>query len=63
MTDSAGVARLFRDGADTGVTWVIQDSGETPQLSHWVMGTRGGNAAEARIAWTRLTPTIEENPA
>ncbi|WP_083974594.1 sialidase family protein [Herbidospora daliensis] len=63
VTDSAGVARLFRDGADTGVTWVIQDSGETPQLSHWVMGTRGGNTAEARIDWTRLTPTIDENPA
>ncbi len=56
-TDSAGVARLFRNGADTGVTWVVQDSRERPQLTHWVTGTAGGNAAEAHIEWTRLTPT------
>ncbi|MFF5209016.1 sialidase family protein [Streptosporangium sp. NPDC000396] len=56
--DSAGVARLFRDGTDTGATWVIQDSGERPQVTHWVTGTPGGNAAEAVIEWTRLTPTF-----
>ncbi|MFC4534691.1 sialidase family protein [Sphaerisporangium dianthi] len=54
-TDSAGVARLWRDGADTGATWVVQDSRESPQVTHWVTGTAGGNAAAARIEWTRVT--------
>ncbi|GAA0391748.1 hypothetical protein Acor_18160 [Acrocarpospora corrugata] len=56
-TDSAGLARLFRDNADTGVTWIIQDSGEKPSVTHWVAGTSGGNAAEAHISWTKVTPT------
>ncbi|GGL02604.1 hypothetical protein Sme01_19790 [Sphaerisporangium melleum] len=55
--DSAGVARLRRDGADTGATWVVQDSRESPQVTHWVNGTAGGNAAAARVEWTRLTAT------
>ncbi len=55
--DSAGVARLFREGVDTGATWVVQDSRERPQVAHWVAGTPGGNAAEATVEWTRLTPT------
>ncbi|MDH2429143.1 sialidase family protein [Sphaerisporangium sp. TRM90804] len=55
--DSAGVARLHRDGADTGATWVVQNSRENPQAMHWVTGTPGGNAAEARIEWTRITAT------
>jgi hypothetical protein len=55
--NSAGVARLFRDGSDTGATWVIQDSRETPKAVHWVVGTAGGNAAEAHIDWTRVTCT------
>jgi BNR repeat protein len=58
--DSSGTARLFRDDADTGATWVIQDSRERPQLTHWVTGTPGGNAAEATLEWTRLTPTLDE---
>ncbi|MEV8632353.1 sialidase family protein [Streptosporangium sp. NPDC051023] len=58
--DSAGVARLFRDGADTGATWVVQDSRERPQVTHWVTGTPGGNAAEATVEWTRLTPTRQD---
>ncbi|MBO3748206.1 exo-alpha-sialidase [Streptosporangiaceae bacterium NEAU-GS5] len=53
--DSAGVARLFREGADTGATWVVQDSRDAPQITHWVTGTSGGNAAEARIQWTSVT--------
>ncbi|GAA1004851.1 hypothetical protein Aple_079900 [Acrocarpospora pleiomorpha] len=57
-TDSAGLARLFRDEEDTGVTWIIQDSSEKPGLTHWVAGTPGGNTAEAHIAWTKVTPTI-----
>ncbi|WP_214412279.1 sialidase family protein [Sphaerisporangium fuscum] len=55
--DSAGVARLHRDGADTGVTWPVQNSRENPQVTHWVTGTAGGNAAQARIDWTRVTAT------
>ncbi|MEV7008102.1 sialidase family protein [Streptosporangium sp. NPDC051022] len=55
--DSSGIARLFRDGAYTGATWVVQDSREKPQVTHWVTGTPGGNAAEATVEWTRLTPT------
>ncbi|MFF0575743.1 sialidase family protein [Streptosporangium saharense] len=58
--DSAGVARLLRDGVDTGVTWVVQDSGERPQLAHWVTGTPGGNAAAATVEWTRLTPFLRD---
>ncbi|WP_089205821.1 sialidase family protein [Streptosporangium subroseum] len=58
--DSSGTARLFRDDADTGTTWVIQDSRERPQLTHWVTGTPGGNAAEAVLEWTRLTPALDE---
>jgi hypothetical protein len=54
---SAGVARLHRDGADTGATWVVQDSRENPQVAHWVTGTAGGNASQARIEWTRVTAT------
>ncbi|GIH97091.1 sialidase family protein [Planobispora siamensis] len=54
--DSSGVARLYRDGADTGAVWVIQDSRDRPQLTHWVSGTPGGNAAAATVEWTRLTP-------
>ncbi|MCT9930230.1 glycoside hydrolase [Planotetraspora sp. A-T 1434] len=53
--DSAGVARLYRDGAGTGATWVTQDSRESPQVTHWVAGTPGGNAAEARVEWTCVT--------
>ncbi|MEU8381685.1 sialidase family protein [Streptosporangium sp. NPDC048865] len=60
--DSAGTARLFRDGADTGATWVVQDSRESPQLTHWVTGTPGGNAAGATVEWTRLTPALEVLP-
>ncbi|WP_433242880.1 sialidase family protein [Streptosporangium sp. CA-135522] len=56
--DSAGIARLFREGADTGVTWVIQDSRDRPQVTHWVVGTPGGNAAAATVEWTHLTPTF-----
>ncbi|MFC6083892.1 sialidase family protein [Sphaerisporangium aureirubrum] len=55
--DSAGVARLRRDGVDTGVTWVAQNSRESPQITHWVTGTPGGNAAEALVEWTRVTAT------
>jgi hypothetical protein len=55
--DSAGVAHLFRDGTDTGATWVVQDSRETPTAAHWVAGTAGGNAAEAHVEWTRVTCT------
>ncbi|MET8157714.1 sialidase family protein [Sphaerisporangium sp. NPDC005289] len=55
--DSAGVARLWRDGADTGATWVVQDSRDSPQVAHWVTGTAGGNAAAARVEWTRVTAT------
>ncbi|MEO3809969.1 sialidase family protein [Sphaerisporangium sp. B11E5] len=55
--DSAGVARLSRDGADTGATWVVQNSRESPQITHWVTGTPGGNAAEALVEWTRVTAT------
>ncbi|MBB5628345.1 sialidase family protein [Sphaerisporangium krabiense] len=54
---SSGVARLYRDGADTGATWVVQDSRESPQVTHWVTGTAGGNAAQCRIEWTRVTST------
>ncbi|WP_214105008.1 sialidase family protein [Acrocarpospora catenulata] len=61
-TDSAGVARLYRNGADTGTTWIIQDSGEAPALTHWVTGTKGGNTAEAHILWTTLTPTTPPLP-
>ncbi|MEU8203048.1 sialidase family protein [Streptosporangium sp. NPDC049046] len=60
--NSAGTARLFRDGVDTGATWVVQDSRETPQLTHWVTGTPGGNTAAATVEWTRLTPTFEVLP-
>ncbi|WP_344973089.1 sialidase family protein [Streptosporangium fragile] len=60
--DSAGTARLFRDGADTGVTWVVPDSREKPQVTHWVTGTPGGNAAGATLEWTRLTPTFGTLP-
>ncbi|GIH77844.1 sialidase family protein [Planobispora longispora] len=58
--DSSGVARLSRDGADTGARWVIQDSRERPQLTHWVTGTPGGNAAAATVEWTRLSPAFPE---
>ncbi|GAA3131515.1 sialidase family protein [Streptosporangium carneum] len=61
--DSSGIARLFREGADTGATWVVQDSRERPQVAHWVTGTPGGNAAEATVEWTRLTPTRQEPAA
>ncbi|WP_084963533.1 sialidase family protein [Thermoactinospora rubra] len=56
--DSAGTARLYRDGRDTGATWVVQDSGEEPHASHWVTGTPGGNAAAARIRWSVVTATL-----
>lgn len=53
--DSAGVARLYRDGADTGATWVIQDSRERPQATHWLTGT-----ASARVEWTLVTSSLSE---
>lgn len=56
--DSAGVARLFRDGADTGASWVVQDSSERPQATHWVAGTPGGNTAAARIEWSLVTSSL-----
>lgn len=49
--DSAGVARLFRDGADTGATWVVQDSRERRHAAHWSEGA-------ARIEWSLVTATI-----
>ncbi|NUT42849.1 MAG: exo-alpha-sialidase [Thermoactinospora sp.] len=49
VADSAGAARLFRDGADTGASWVIQDSGERPQATHWVSGAR------CRLEFSRVT--------
>ncbi|MFC4586057.1 sialidase family protein [Sphaerisporangium corydalis] len=55
--DSAGAARLHRDGADTGATWVVQDSRENPQVTHWVTGTAHGNSAGCRVEWTRVTAT------
>ncbi|MBG0832578.1 exo-alpha-sialidase [Planomonospora sp. ID67723] len=58
--DGSGVARLYRDGADTGAVWVVQDSRDSPQLTHWVTGTPGGNAAAATVEWTRLSPALPE---
>ncbi|MBG0815656.1 sialidase family protein [Planomonospora sp. ID82291] len=58
--DGSGTARLARDGADTGARWVVQDSRERPQLTHWVTGTPGGNAAAATVEWTRLTPATPQ---
>ncbi|WP_204056383.1 sialidase family protein [Microbispora corallina] len=58
VVDSAGVARLLRDGAGTGATWVVQDSRQTPQVAHWVAGTPGGNTAEAHIDRTIVTATL-----
>ncbi|MFC6901165.1 hypothetical protein ACFQGX_38605 [Nonomuraea dietziae] len=56
--DSAGVARLFADGADTGARWVVQDSRERPQATHWVSATAGGNTAAALLDWTLVTATL-----
>ncbi|GLW26164.1 hypothetical protein Mame01_62060 [Microbispora amethystogenes] len=56
--DSAGVARLSRDGVDTGAAWVVPDSREAPQVTHWVAGTAGGNAAVAHVDWTLVTATL-----
>ncbi|MFI6290675.1 sialidase family protein [Nonomuraea sp. NPDC050790] len=49
--DSAGVARLFRDGKDTGVSWVAQDSRERAHAAHWADGA-------ARVEWSLVTATI-----
>ncbi|MFI9557342.1 sialidase family protein [Nonomuraea endophytica] len=49
--DSAGVARLFRDGKDTGVSWVTQDSRERAHAAHWADGA-------ARVEWSLVTATI-----
>ncbi len=51
--DSAGVARLFADGADTGASWVVQDNRERPHAAHWVSG-----GAEALLDWTLVTATL-----
>ncbi|WP_327092931.1 glycoside hydrolase [Nonomuraea sp. NBC_01738] len=48
--DSAGVATLFRDGADTGVSWVVQDSAERPHAAHWSQG-------EAVVWWSVVSST------
>lgn len=56
--DSAGVARLFADGAETGASWVVQDSRERPQATHWVSATAGGNTAAALLDWTLVTATL-----
>jgi hypothetical protein len=56
--NSAGVAHLYRNGTDTGATWVVQDSREDPKVMHWVEGTAGGNTAEAHVYWTRVTCTL-----
>ncbi|WP_182883558.1 sialidase family protein [Microbispora sp. H10949] len=61
--DSAGVARLSRDGVDTGATWVVPDSREAPQVTHWVAGTAGGNAAVAHVDWTLVTATLGRSAA
>ncbi|MFD9945280.1 exo-alpha-sialidase [Nonomuraea sp. NPDC059022] len=49
--DSAGVARLFRDGKDTGVSWVTQDSRERAHAAHSADGA-------ARVEWSLVTATI-----
>ncbi|MGW0810891.1 sialidase family protein [Nonomuraea sp. NPDC002799] len=54
VTGSAGEARLYRDGTDTGATWSIQDMATTPGVQHWVSGT-SSNPAEASVEWTRVT--------
>ncbi|MFI6901512.1 sialidase family protein [Nonomuraea sp. NPDC050394] len=49
--DSAGVARLFRDGKDTGVSWMTQDSRERAHAAHRADGA-------ARVEWSLVTATI-----
>jgi hypothetical protein len=53
--DAASVAKLYRNGVDTGATWVVQDHKAAPKVSHWVSGTAGGNVAEAHVEWSRVT--------
>lgn len=54
VTTSGGEAKLYRNGSYTGASWTIQDNETTPIVQHWVSGT-STDAAEARIAWTRVT--------
>jgi hypothetical protein len=54
VTGSAGEARLYRNGADTGAAWTLPDVADTPGVRHWVSGT-ASDPAEAYLEWTRVT--------
>ncbi|MFH8881659.1 sialidase family protein [Streptomyces californicus] len=54
VTRSGGEARLYRDGADTGATWTVQDLATAPGVAHWAQGT-AADPVESFVEWTRVT--------
>lgn len=52
-----GEARLFRNGADTGARWTIQDRDTDPAVRLWSAGNNGDTAA-FQLDWLRLTCEI-----
>lgn len=60
--DSAGVARLYRDGSQSLASWTVQVPYENtyPVIEHFMKGV-SGNGAEARIDWTSVTEGIVSN--
>ena len=51
--DPGGTAHLFKDGQDTGATWVLQSTTASPEISQWVTGT-SAHPAEATIDSTSV---------
>ena len=56
--NSAGKAQLFRNGTDTGASWVIQDNLSTPILQYFVQGASGGGAT-SRLEWLQQSCRVQ----
>lgn len=56
-TASGGEARLYRNGADTGARWTIQDRDTDPAVRLWSAGNNGDTAG-FQMDWMRVTCEI-----
>ncbi|WP_165367505.1 sialidase family protein [Phytoactinopolyspora endophytica] len=56
-TSSGGEAKLFRNGADTGASWTIQDRDSDPAVRLWSSGNNG-DASAFQMDWMRVTCEI-----
>ena len=53
-TNSSGLAHLYRNGTDTGATWILQALDDAAAVTMWTSG-RSGDASASEVDWLRTT--------